>query len=117
VIRIYNRRLEERKERKEFAIERGRSFNNFCFEGILYSLSRSVFIGLVDCKQQQLMDRKRSREERELVGKLKVFARFHSKEEHDALVEGLLKARKLRAQIELYCAYRSAGKTCSMIIY
>jgi hypothetical protein len=65
---------------------------------------------LVDCKQQQLQDRKRSREERELVGKLRVFARFHSKEEHDALVEGLLRARKLRAQVELYCAYRSAGK-------
>ncbi len=44
------------------------------------------------------------------MGKLRVFARFHSKDEHDALVEGLLRARKLRAQVELYCAYRSAGK-------
>ena len=63
----------------------------------------------MDCKHQQLQDRKRSREERELVGKLRVFARFHPKEEHDALVEGLLRARKLRSQVELYCAYRAAG--------
>jgi hypothetical protein len=54
-------------------------------------------------------EKKLTKEERELVGKLRVFARFHSQEEHDALIEGLLKAQRLRNQIELYKAYRKMG--------
>ncbi len=50
-----------------------------------------------------------SKEERELVGKLRVFSRFQSKEEHEALVDGLLKAKRLRHQIELYKVYRQMG--------
>ena len=43
------------------------------------------------------------------MGRLRVFARFQSKEEHEALVEGLLRAGKLRQQIELYRTYRQMG--------
>lgn len=43
------------------------------------------------------------------MGKLRVFARFQSKEEHEALVEGLLRAGRLRQQIELYRTYRAMG--------
>lgn len=43
------------------------------------------------------------------MGKLRVFARFHSQTEHDALVDGLLMAQRLRAQIELYKSYRQQG--------
>ena len=38
-----------------------------------------------------------------------MFARFHSAADHEALVEGLIKARKLRKQIELFQLYRSMG--------
>lgn len=55
------------------------------------------------------MDRKRTKEERELVGKMRVFARFQTPAEHEALVDGILKARRLRQQIELYKHYRQMG--------
>jgi transcriptional adapter 2-alpha len=38
-----------------------------------------------------------------------MFSRFHSASDHEALVEGLIKARKLRKQIELFQLYRSMG--------
>lgn len=40
-----------------------------------------------------------------------MFARFQSKEDFDALCEGILKARRLRSQIELYTIYRQMGFT------
>ena len=89
MIRIYNTKLNERDQRKRFVIDRG----------------------LVDFKKQQALEKKMSKEERELVGRLKIFARFHSAEEHDALIDSILKARKLRNQIELYQHYRRMGET------
>ena len=44
-----------------------------------------------------------------MAARLRMFARFHSPEEHEALVNGLLQARKLRGQIELYQSYRRMG--------
>lgn len=38
-----------------------------------------------------------------------MFARFQTPEEHEALVNGLLLAKKLRGQIELYHHYRAMG--------
>jgi len=87
VIQIYNHKLTERDRRKRFVIDRG----------------------LVDNKKQMSLDRKRTKEERELVAKLRVFARFHSAAEHEALVEGMLKAKRLRQQIALYQHYRRMG--------
>lgn len=87
VIKIYNAKLDEREKRKDFVQKRG----------------------LVDFKKQQAAERRRTKEERELTARLRVFARFHSPEEHEALVDGILKVRKLRKQIELYKHYRSMG--------
>jgi len=87
VVRIYNHKLQERNRRKEFVIERG----------------------LIDFKHQQQQDKRRTKEERDLVGRLRVFARFQSREEHEALVEGMLRAGRLRQQIELYRTYRAMG--------
>lgn len=89
VIQIFNRKLEERNRRKRFAIDRG----------------------LVDFKKHQLADRKRCKEEKELVSRLRMFARFHTAEEHEALVDGILRARKLRLQIQAFQAYRKLGIT------
>ena len=64
VIRIYNSKLDDRERRKRFVIDRG----------------------LVDRKEQVAQDRRRSKEERDIVARLRVFARFHSAADHEALV-------------------------------
>lgn len=87
VIKIYNSKLAERNNRKRFVIDRG----------------------LVDLKKQLAFERRLSKEERDLLGRLKVFARFHSPGEHEVLVDSVLKARRLRGQIELYQHYRRMG--------
>ena len=87
VIGIYNSKLDDREKRKRFVIDRG----------------------LVDRKEQQAQDRRRTKEEKELVARLRVFARFHSAADHEALVDGILSARKLRQQIEVYQLYRTMG--------
>jgi len=87
VIKIYNKKLDERNRRKRFAIDRG----------------------LIDFRKQQQAERKRNKDERDLVARLRVFARFQTPEEHEALVDGLVKARKLRNQIALYQHYRKMG--------
>jgi len=87
ILRIYNAKLEEREKRKRFVIDRG----------------------LVDFKAAQAAERRRNKEERDLVARMRIFQRFQTAEEHDALVEGLLRARRLRKQIELYSHYRRMG--------
>lgn len=76
-ISLYSR-LDERKRRKEFILERG----------------------LLNVKRQQALDRKRTKEERELYNRCRVFMRYHSMEEHEALLNGLIAERKLRQRIE-----------------
>lgn len=87
VVDIYNCKLDERDERKRFVIDRG----------------------LVDLRRLQQADKKRSKEDRELIGRLKMFSRMVSPEEADALVEGILTQRKLKRQIDAYKLYRSMG--------
>jgi len=82
VLEIYNRRLDARQERKDFIVSRG----------LLYK-----------------KDRKRTREEKEVYNNMRVFARFHSEEEHEALVQGLLNERRLRQRIEQLQIYRAHG--------
>ena len=77
VIALYNARLDERIRRKKFVIERG----------------------LLDLKSVQKTERKYTREEREIVNKCKLFARFHNKEEHEKFVNGLLKEKLIREAI------------------
>jgi transcriptional adapter 2-alpha len=87
VINIYNKKLQDRIQRKRYAIDRG----------------------LVDFKKQQHQDKRRTKEERELVARLRMFAQYHSAEAHDALVEGLIKARRLRQHILLFQQCRKMG--------
>lgn len=87
VIRIYNRKLREREKRKQFVLERG----------------------LTEIKKLQANEKKLTKEERDIIAKLRPFARYHAPEEHEALVEGMLKAHRLRIQIEMYKVYQQMG--------
>lgn len=55
------------------------------------------------------MEKKRSKDEKEMISRMRMFARFHTNDEHEALVKGLVQARRLRKQIELFQTYRSMG--------
>ncbi|CAH0522623.1 unnamed protein product [Peronospora belbahrii] len=87
VIQIYNQKLEKRLERKKFVVERG----------------------LLDYKLHQHTERKRPKEERELLAQVRPFARFQTPEEHDKFVEGLITAMRLKKQILLLQEYRRNG--------
>jgi len=78
VIELYNARLDERIRRKKFVIDRG----------------------LLDLKRTQKKERKRSQEERDIINSMKIFARFNSEEEHQNIVNNLIKERLLREAIE-----------------
>lgn len=77
VIELYNGRLDERIRRKKFVIDRG----------------------LLNLKQVQKFERKKSKEDREIINKMKIFARFNTAEEHTDLVHSILKERLLRETI------------------
>ena len=89
VIELYNARLDERIRRKKFVIERG----------------------LLDLKRTQKYERKRSKEEREIINSMKIFARFNNEEDHQRLVQNLIKERLLREVIEQMKFFRSKGLT------
>lgn len=87
MLEIYNKRLNERIKRKKFVMERG----------------------LLDLKKQNMLDRNRNKEEKEIYNMLKVFARFHSEEEHDRLVQNIVKERQIRKRIEELQTYKKLG--------
>ncbi|KAF4324358.1 hypothetical protein BBO99_00001879 [Phytophthora kernoviae] len=87
VIDIYNQKLTEREQRKQFVVERG----------------------LLDYKLHQHTERKRPKEERELLAQMRPFARLQAPEEHDQFVEGMIAAMKLKKQILLLQEYRKNG--------
>lgn len=89
IIELYNARLDERIRRKKFVIERG----------------------LLDIKRTQKFERKRSKEERDIINQMKVFARFNTEEEHQKIVSNLIKERTLRDVIEQLKFFRSKGIT------
>ena len=68
---IYNARLDERLKRKKFVIERG----------------------LLDLKKQNNLDKERTKEEKEIYNMMKVFSRFSTPEEHEKLVQGIIKEK------------------------
>ncbi|XP_077222100.1 transcriptional adapter ADA2-like [Tasmannia lanceolata] len=84
VLHIYSSRLDERKRRKDFILERN----------LLYPYP---------------LEEKLSSEDRELYQRYKVFMRFHSQEEHDALIQGLILERNIRKRIQELQEYRAAG--------
>ncbi|GFY97698.1 similar to ADA2 2A [Actinidia rufa] len=86
VLRIYSKRLDERKRRKEFILERG----------LLYP----------DPFEKHL-----SPEEREVCRHYRVFMRFHSKEEHEELLKSVIEEHRILKRIQdlQRVRYRLAG--------
>ncbi|GJN23298.1 hypothetical protein PR202_gb10934 [Eleusine coracana subsp. coracana] len=84
VLRIYLSRLDERKRRKEFILERNLLFPN-------------------------PLEKDLSNEDKEVYHRYKVFMRFLSKEEHEALVRSVIEERKIRRRIQELQECRSAG--------
>jgi len=77
LIDIYNHKLTERIRRKEFVISRK----------------------LLDVKEQTRLE-KRTKEEKEIHNMMKVFARFSTPEDHDKLVQGIIKEKQIRQRLE-----------------
>ncbi|CAN0162413.1 unnamed protein product [Ectocarpus sp. 6 AP-2014] len=92
VIAVYNHRLDEREKRKRFVIEHN----------------------LLDYKKQQQNNsagRKRHKDDRELIAKLRPLARFSTPADHEELIDNLLLAKKMRMRIEQLQVYRQNGIT------
>ena len=89
MIEIYNTKLDERQARKKFILGRG----------------------LLDTKRLQAFDRRRTKAEKELAQRMKPFARFHSQEQHEQLVNCLSEELRLRNQLAIYQGYRELGIT------
>uniref|UniRef100_A0A2C9VAI2 Transcriptional adapter n=1 Tax=Manihot esculenta TaxID=3983 RepID=A0A2C9VAI2_MANES len=84
VLRIYSKRLDERKRRKEFILERNLLYPNH-FEKDL------------------------SPEERALCRRYDVFMRFHSKEEHEDLLQTVISEHRTLKRIQELKEARAAG--------
>ena len=82
VLEVYCSKLDARSERKKFILERG----------------------LLERKE-----RKRGKEEREIWNNMRVFARFHSAEEHEQFIQGLANEARLRRRIERLQQWRVNG--------
>lgn len=87
ILQIYNARLDERIKRKKFVIERG----------------------LLDFNKQNALDKSRTKEEKEIYNLMKVFARFNTAEDHEKLVQGIIKEKQIRQRIEELKFYRKMG--------
>jgi transcriptional adapter 2-alpha len=87
LIDIYNHKLTERIRRKEFVISRK----------------------LLDLKEQNRLDKTRTKEEKEIYNMMKVFARFSTAEEHEKLVQGILKEKQIRQRLEYLKDLKSKG--------
>lgn len=84
VLRIYSRRLDERKRRKDFILERN----------LLYP----------DPFEKSL-----SPEEKELCQRYRVFMRFHSKEEHEELLRSVVEEHRILKRIKDLQEAKAAG--------
>lgn len=87
ILSIYNQKLEERSKRKEFVLQRR----------------------LYDFKQQQAIEKSLTKEELDLLKSLKPFARFHSTQQHEKLVSGMIEELRLRKRIETLKSYQKMG--------
>ncbi|XVF85580.1 hypothetical protein PTKIN_Ptkin17bG0128700 [Pterospermum kingtungense] len=84
VLHIYSKRLDERKRRKDFILERN----------LLYP---------------DPFERNLSPEEREIYQQYKVFMRFHSKEEHEQLLKSVIEEHRIAKRIQELQEARAAG--------
>jgi len=87
MLQIYNRRLDERARRRDFVVERG----------------------LLDFKRVQSADRKRTREEREIVHKMRSFAAFQDGASHEALIAGMIEEMHIKKKVDQLMKYRQLG--------
>ncbi|XP_059662873.1 transcriptional adapter ADA2-like [Cornus florida] len=84
VLHIYSKRLDERKRRKDFILERN----------LLYP---------------DLFEKNLSLEEREICRRYRVFMRFHSKEEHEELLKSIIEEHRILKRIQELQEARAAG--------
>eukprot|EP01117_Protostelium_nocturnum_P017694 TRINITY_DN7249_c0_g2_i1.p1 TRINITY_DN7249_c0_g2~~TRINITY_DN7249_c0_g2_i1.p1 ORF type:complete len:513 (-),score=185.79 TRINITY_DN7249_c0_g2_i1:143-1681(-) len=85
IIDIYNSRLDDRLQRKNFIRERN----------------------LLDYKKME--KQKKGKEDREIFDRMRVFSRLMTKEEHEDLINGLIAERNLRRRIEELKKFRKMG--------
>nr|WLQ69508.1 MYB protein [Zingiber officinale] len=84
MLRIYLSRLDERKRRKEFILERNLLYPN--------QLEKEI-----------------SNEDKDIYNSFKVFMRFLSQEDHEDLVKSVIEERKIRRRIQELKECQSAG--------
>ncbi|KAK1567827.1 hypothetical protein Q3G72_017200 [Acer saccharum] len=84
VLRIYSKRLDERKRRKDFILERN----------LLY---------------KDPFEKSLSPEERDIYQRFKVLMRFHSKEEHEELLKSVIEEYRIAKRIQELQEARAAG--------
>lgn len=87
VLQIYNDKLDEREQRKQFL------------------LSRKLY----DYRARQKADQELPRDERDLVMRMRLFERFHTPSEHEIFLADILKAKRLRKEIAKLQTYRRIG--------
>ncbi|ORX33626.1 hypothetical protein BD324DRAFT_653928 [Kockovaella imperatae] len=86
---IYFNKLDKRQEAKELLFDRG----------------------LTEHKRLQALDKKRARDERELVQRYKVFAKLQTAQDYETLIEGIIYEHQLRKRITELQEYRKMGIT------
>ncbi|KAF7456077.1 putative transcriptional co-activator ADA2-A [Cryptosporidium felis] len=87
ILEIYNSKLDERTYRKRFVIERN----------------------LLDIKQQQQKEKKRTKDERDLHSFLKPISRFQTEEEQEKLVSLLIEEKRIRNHLQKVQEWCSLG--------
>jgi len=87
VLDIYNSRLDKRIEKKNFIFDRK----------------------FLDFKRIQAVERKRPKDEKELLSKMRVFAKLQSPTDFDNFIEGLKNEIKLKQRIKELQHYRQNG--------
>jgi transcriptional adapter 2-alpha len=94
------------------------SLNIKCLNTIMHVLMKEFvgnkFVierGLLDLKKIQKQERKRPKEERDIINAMKPFARFSDKQEHERRVNNLLKEYRLRVLIGQLKYFKSQGLT------
>ncbi|KAK8812272.1 hypothetical protein WA158_007506 [Blastocystis sp. Blastoise] len=95
LLRIFNRRLNDRNEKKKFIFDRG----------------------LLDIKGIQAQEKKRTKEEKLVYSHIKPFARFLSKDEYEELASNLITEENLRQRIKELQKHRKNGITTLEQIY
>ncbi|PIA17864.1 transcriptional adaptor 2 [Coemansia reversa NRRL 1564] len=87
VLKIYNNKLDRRLYRKGFIFERG----------------------LLEYRKNQAIEKKRPKEERDLLNKIKVFSRMQTGEDFEEFSTGLLNEQALRQRIAQLQEWRRNG--------